>query len=1011
MNLAEATLKNRVSALVLTVLIVLGGVSAYNNLGRLEDPEFTIKSAQVVTRYPGASALEVAEEVTEVIEKAVQQLGQLSYVESTSTPGLSIVSVEIQDKYDKTGLPQVWDELRRKVGDAQGSLPPGAGPSVVNDDYGDVFGVYFAVTGEGYTYKELKDYAEMLQRELLLCQDVAKVSLQGVQREVIYVEISRERLGQLGVSEDQIYRSLQGKNLVTPAGQAEVGREFLRILPTGGLDSVEEIGNVVVEGLFSDSKVFLGDIATVTRGYQDPPSSLVRLDGKRAIGIGISCVQGGNVVEMGAAVDARLAELEADTPIGIERGPIYQQPEAVTMAVSGFVVSLVEALVIVVGVLLIAMGLRSGLLIGLVLLLTILATLVLMQLKGIAMERISLGALIIALGMLVDNAIVVTEGIQIGIESGQDRVKSAIDVVKRTMWPLLGATIVAILAFAAIGVSQDSTGEYCRSLFLVILFSLGASWVLAVTLTPLFCVMFLKDGAGAGGGDPYGGPLFRAFRKALAGCVRHRWATLAVMVLLLVFSLKGFDFVDKSFFPTSTTPQFTVDYWTREGTYIYETERDLQEIEAYVLELEGVESVFTNVGGGAMRFMLTYTPEKPNSAYGQLIVKVDSYERMAALIPRIEEHVFQRYPEAMCFGKPFVIGPGGGSDVEVRLKGPDPDTLRRLSAEVEAILAADPDSRDVRHDWREKTKTLRPRLNTVRAADAGITRADVSNVLQRNFGGRAIGVYREGDDLIPILARAPADERADVAAIQDMRIWSGTAFGSIPLRQVLSSFDMVWEDHIIKRRDRRPTITPQCNADAGPASKLFARVRPQVEALELPPGYEMEWGGEFESSSDAQAALAGKLPITLLLMVLIVILLFNSLKQPAIIWLTVPLAMIGVTAGLLLFGKSFGFMAILGLLSLIGMLIKNAVVLVDEIDAQIGGGKPPFDAILDSAVSRLRPVSMAALTTVLGMIPLLPDVFFASMAVTVMAGLAFATVLTMVVVPVLYAVVFRVRAA
>jgi multidrug efflux pump subunit AcrB len=482
------------------------------------------------------------------------------------------------------------------------------------------------------------------------------------------------------------------------------------------------------------------------------------------------------------------------------------------------------------------------------------------------------------------------------------------------------------------------------------------------------------------------------------------------MGVLLVFALKGFAFVDTTFFPDSTTPQFTVDYWTTEGAHIGETEADLKDIERHALTLDGVESVFTVVGGGATRFMLTYAPEDANTAYGQMIVKVDGYARMAEVMPEIEAYIQAHYPSALTYSKAFVVGPGGGSDVEARLRGPDHEVLRRLSGQVQEILSADPDSRDVRDDWREKTKTLRPILAEPQASNAGLTRADVSRTIQRTFGGLTVGLYREGDELIPIAARAPAVERLDVDNIRDMRIWSPAARKSIPLRQVVSSFETVWEDHIVARRDRRPTITPQCNADKQSASRLFARVRPKIEALaaEFPPGYELQWGGEFENSTDAQAALAGKIPTTILLMVLIVIFLFNALRQPAIIWLTVPLAMIGVSAGLLGAGQSFGFMAILGLLSLVGMLIKNAVVLIDEIDDQIRSGKDRYEAVLDSAVSRMRPVSMAALTTVLGMIPLLPDIFFVSMAVTIMAGLAFATVLTLIVVPVLYVTFFRI---
>ncbi len=919
----------------------------------------------------------------------------------------------IQDKYDQSTLPQVWDELRRKVGDAQGKLPPGAGPTIVNDDFGDVFGIYLAVHGDGYSYKDLKDHVDMLEKELLLLDDVAKVTFFGVQKEVIYVEISRDRLKQLGVPESQIYASLEGKNVIQPSGEMRIGREYIRILPIEGLDSVDSIGNLRIQGIAADSQVYLRDIATITRGYESPPASMLRFNGRSAIGVGVSTVQGGNVVTVGQSVRKRLRELQADTPIGIETGVVYFQADGVTAAVQGFLISLLQALAIVIGVLVFAMGMRSGLLIGAILLLTVLATFILMKMKGVALERISLGALIIALGMLVDNAIVVTEGIMINISKGMERVEAATAVVKQTMWPLLGATFVAILAFAALGASQDSTGEFCRSLYQVIMYSLLLSWLLAVTVTPLFCVTLLKADESDDDKDPYGGVFFRGYRAFLHGCIKMRWVTVGVMVLLLAVAMRGFKFVDQSFFPSSTTPQFTVDYWLPEGTDIRRTSDDLARLEEFVLNLDGTESVATTIGQGSMRFLLTYAPEQPNTAYGQMIIKVDGYERIDGMIADIEAFVASSLPDGLAYGAPFVLGPGGGSDIELRLRGQDPAELRRLAGLVMDIMAADPHARDIRHDWREQAKVLRPQIDDTRAARAGVTRRDVAVALQRTFGGINVGLYREGDDLIPIKARAPANERSDVGSIRDVQIWSPAARESIPLVQVAPEFTTEWEDHIIQRFNRASTITPQCNASVGLPSALLKRIMPEIEAkmkAEMKPGYGFEWGGEYENSGDAQAAIAGNLPITLLMMVLIVLALFNALRQPMVIFLTVPLALIGVTGGLLAAGSPFGFMALLGLLSLIGMMIKNAVVLVDEMDMQIASGKERIVAVLDSCVGRLRPVGMAAFTTVLGMIPLLPDVFFNSLAVTVMAGLGFATVLTLIVVPTLYAIFFKIPA-
>ncbi len=1009
MNIAEASIRYKTTTLVMTILVIGGGIWAYDGLGRLEDPEFTIKNAQIFTNYSGATAMEVAEEVTDEIETAVQQLGQLELVTSISEPGRSTVLVEMKDKYDKHSLPQVWDELRRKVNDAQGNLPPGAGPSLVYDDFGDVFGVFYAVYGDGYSYAELKDHVDMLRRELLLCEDVGKITIYGSRPEVVYVEVSRARLARLGISPTMIHQTLSGQNLVQQAGKVEVGSKYIRIQPSGEFTSIEDIGNLLIlQGDTSPTKMYLKDVATIRRGYVDPPDAIMRHNGRPAIGLGISTVLGGNVITMGDSLKQRLQELRAETPIGVEIGVIAHQADSVNTAVNGFIISLAEALAIVIAVLMLAMGLRSGVLIGFILLLTVLATFIVMRMQGIMLERISLGALILALGMLVDNAIVVVEGILVNLQRGMNRVKAASQTVQHTIWPLLGATVVAVLAFAAIGVSQDATGEYCRSLFQVILISLMMSWVLAITVTPLFGVMFLRDAA-TSGGDPYGGIFFRAYRTFVMFCMRARWGTVVVLLALLVLSIGGFGFVKQSFFPDSTRPQFMVHYWLPQGTHISRTEADLERIESHVRSLDGVTDASTFVGRGALRFLLTYSPEDANSAYGMLLVSVDDYKKIAELLPEVQAYLDGGYPDAQAFARRFMLGPGNAQKIQARFRGPDPDVLHRLAAEARSVMLAEPGATDVMDDWRQRVPLIRPLVAETQARNAGITRTEIAQALQTAFEGTQIGVYRERDKLLPIVARSPEGERGDVENLHGVRVWSPAARQSIPIRQVVRGFESRSEDSVVCRRDRLPTLTVKCDPKSGPASVLFGRLRPKIEALELPPGYSLEWGGEYEDSRDSQAALAGNMPIVALLMVLVVIALFNSIRQPLIIFLTVPLAIIGVTAGLLLTNQPFGFMAILGFLSLSGMMIKNAIVLIDEINLQTRGGKEPFMAVVDSGVSRLRPVSMAALTTVLGMIPLLTDAFFVAMAVTIMFGLAFATVLSLVVVPVLYVCFFRVH--
>jgi multidrug efflux pump subunit AcrB len=998
MNIAQFFIERRVITLVLTFVMLGVGLSSYNKLSRLEDPEFTIKDALVVTPYPGASAAEVEKEVSDRLEKAAQQMGQLKRVVSKSDRGLSTLTVTIKDKYKKDDLQQVWDELRRKIGDAQQDLPPGSGESIVVDDYGDVYGIFVAVYGDGYSYAEIKDVVDMLRTELLLVEDVGKIDTFGERTEAIYVELNRDRMSQMGISDDVIVHELKQKNIVTNAGRVSVGPEFITLSPTGGIQTVEQFESILISG-GGEQQIFLRDVANVRRGYVEPQTDLLRYDGEPAIGLGISTVAGGNVVKMGEALEKRLWELQQQVPLGIVFGKISIQSEAVATAIKGFVVSLMQAVVIVIIVLLFFMGLRSGLLIGFVLVLTIAGTFIFMVPMEVALERISLGALIIALGMLVDNAIVVVDGVLVKLEQGVAAKQGAIDVVKQTAIPLLGATLIAILAFAAIGTSDDNTGEFCRSLFQVVLVSLLLSWVTAVTVTPLLCVMFLKPpekNADEGG-------FYAAYKRLLATAIRMKYLTLGLVVALFAGALWGFGYVDKSFFPPSTRPQFMVDMWLPQGTHIDETVKRVEAVEQYIQGLDGVTHVTSLVGKGGLRFLLTYGPEKTNSAYAQLLVDVESSELLDNLTEEVENYLNATYGDMLTYASKFQLGPGSTGKIQARLSGPDRDVLRELAAQVMEIYRADPDSKGIRTNWRERVKLIRPVMAQEQANLSGITRPDIANTLLEAFQGRQVGVYRENDLLLPIIMRAEEEERTSIDSIKSLQIWSPPAQGMIPLRQVVSGFETVFEDEIIERRNRKPTITVYADPDQGLATSLFERVAPQVEAIELPPGYELEWGGEYEDSRNAQAGLSASLPAFFLSMVLITIMLFNSLKQPLIIWLTVPLAIIGVTCGLLLSGQPFGFMSLLGILSLSGMLIKNAIVLIDEINLQRSEGKPLLQAITDSGASRLRPVGMAASTTALGMIPLLFDAFFVAMAITIIAGLMFATLLTMIFVPVLYA--------
>jgi len=1007
MNPARYAIEKRTVALVVTGLLLAGGVYAYFNIGRLEDPEFTIKEALVVTTYPGASPTEVEREVTEIIERAVQKMGQVERVSSRSERGLSTVTVTMKDRYDGTALPQIWDELRRKVVDAQFELPPRAGPSRVIDDFGDVYGITYALTGDGHSLADLQDYAEWLQRELLLVTDVAKVSLFGLVPEVIYVEASRERLAALGLPRHRIYSVLSARNLVRDAGHVRAGAEYLVIEPTGTTTSVEDLG----ETLLTDSGetlIYLRDVAQVYRAYEDPPRQLLRFNGLPAVGIGISTVSGGNVVIMGDAIKDKLNELRPDLPLGMELGIINMQSDDVQEAIQGFVSNVAAAVAIVVVVLLIVMGVRSGLIMGGVLFLTICATLVGMYAGGLTLERVSLGALIIALGMLVDNAIVVVDGMLVRLQRGMDRLEAAADVVRCTAWPLLGATIIAILAFAPIGFSPDITGEYCRSLFAVLLISLTASWLLAITVTPLLGHRFLKQGS-ATATPPHDGPFLRNYRALLERCLRHRPAIISLMTILLLTAIGGLWVVNHSFFPPSTRTQFKVDLWLPSGTHIGETEALVERAEERLWAMPQVKSLAAFIGSGGPRFLLTYTGEKPDAAYAQILVGVVESRAIAPLTRQIREEFAEHLPEAMTFISQFELGPGQAGKVRARFTGYDPAVLRLLAEDAMAIFRGDPDAVNIRSDWRDRTKYIKPQVSELQARRAGLTRTEIADALKSAHNGLQIGLYREGDNLLPIIARPPESERQrGTAALAEYEAYSPVTGRSVPIRQVVSGFESAWEDPLILRRNRARAIEAMCDPHEGTAPALLNRVRRDIEALPLPDGYRLEWGGEYEDSADAMAGIRSRIAIPWILMVVIVIALFNSLRQPIVIWACVPLLLVGVVVGLLITGQSMGFLAILGAISLSGMVIKNAIVLIDEIESGKRAGKALHPAIVDAAVSRMRPVTTTALTTVMGMIPLFFDPFFVAMAVTIAFGLSFATVLTLVVVPVLYATVFRV---
>ncbi|RKZ48522.1 MAG: AcrB/AcrD/AcrF family protein [Gammaproteobacteria bacterium] len=1037
MNLAAAAIDKKTVSYFAFVLIFVAGIAAFFSLGQLEDPDFTIKTATITTFYPGASADEVELEVTDRIELALQQLKQLDFVESWSRDGMSLIKADIIPAYSTKEVPQIWDEMRRKVREVEANLPPGVQRPVVNDDYSDVYGHLLALTGDGFSYAELEEYAKHLKKELSLVEGVAKVIFWGEQEKVIYIHTSETQLSQLGLSTANLEATLHEQNVVVDSGSVDVQNKRLRIAPTGEFQSPEDIADLTIRGTmlenlqntstanfgssssvaapaFSSELIRIRDIGTVSQGYSDPPARIMRFNGVPAIAIAISNIPGTNVVTMGNLVAKRLDELIENLPIGIEAERVHWQADIVDDSIKGFFTNLGQAVVIVLVVLAVSMGLRMGFIIGTSLILTILGTFIIMSILGIDLQRMSLGALVIALGMMVDNSIVVADGFVIRLNRGMDRTKAAIEAAALPSMPLLGATIVAVMAFYPIVASVESVGEYCASLFSVVAISLIVSWVLSMTLTPIQCMDMMPDPeAGSDNADPYGTKFYMRYRSILDRAINRRWITIGIMVGLLVTSVIGFGFVKQLFFPDSAMTKFMVDYWTPEGTRIQDVSEDMKRVEKALLKDERVDSVATFVGGGPPRFYLPVEPEDPNEAYGQLIINVKDVKEIDGLIreltPLFEEH----FPDAQVPMIKYGVGPADTWKFQARIGGPaiaDKFILRSLATNAMDILEADPLTGMVQNDWRQRTLKVVPDYNQERGRWTSITRKDIGNTTKRAFDGRTIGQYRERDDMLPIILRMGEEERRNVGGLDILQIQPEGETYTVPLSQVTNNVHTAWEDPVIWRRDRRRTITVQANPVLGfTLPDMMKNVASKVESIELPPGYTFEWGGEIESSADSQASLIpGMIPAAVIIS-FIVVALFNAFRPPIVIALVIPFALIGITAGLLVSGAAFGFVALLGGMSLIGMMIKNSVVLLDQVNIELAEDKAPYEALVHACMSRLRPVGLAAATTIFGMIPLLQDIFWVGMAITIMAGLMFGTILTMVLVPVFYATLYRIK--
>ena len=1004
-TLAKFFLKNRALSWLLLALILLGGVVAYVGMGKLEDAPFTIKQAVVTTTYPGASPLEVQQQVTDVLEEAIQSLGELYYLKTENRAGLSKITVYVKKEIRADAMQQLWDKLRRKVGDAQGKLPAGAGTSVVNDDFGDVLGVFYGLSSAVHTYRELEEQAERLKNELLAVPDVARVELYGVQNRTIEVEADPSLLAASGLTMADIAAAFDRQNRIVDAGAVETAHNRLRIDAAGSFTTLEELENLTVTS--RDGSYFrLGELAAVSESYVRPARSRMEMDGLPTIGIAISTVADGNVVDMAERVAARLSQLEQDMPEGYCLRTVYDQGHESSVANDGFVLNLIISVVTVIAVLLFFIGMKNGILIGSGLVFSIFGTLIYMYGTGIALQRMSLAAIIIAMGMLVDNAIVVYDATLVNMQRGMRKRTAILAAVGTTAMPLLGATLIAVLTFLPVYLSPHITGELLSSLFIVIAVSLLLSWVLAVSQNVFFVQEFVRrPRPDELKGELFQGRMYDRFRRALRWTIRRRWFVLASMVVLLAASALGFRSIPQQFMPLLDKQYFSVDVWLPEGTRVEETSRQAEALAEKLMQHEGVRHVSTFVGQTPPRYYLANAAYGPQSNYAQCLVEAVSPSVARSMQVGLQDELSQTFSDALIRVNRFELNSIPQALIEARFCGDDPRVLDSLTSMAIDIMRRNPKVMNARNEWGNKAMLVRAAYDPVKAGRLNLGKADLMTAVKSTNDGTPVGIYRDGDKQVPVLLRTVGGGQLSQAALEDLPVWNGR--NSVPLAQVTDSIGIGWEWPLVKTYNRRLSMAAQCDVQPGHTMKeVHGEIRDEIERIGLPAGYSFFWDSQYKDQKEAMEALTKYFPLAIVFLVLILVALFGNFRQPSIIFLILPLSVIGVVVGMLVTGFQFGFFCIAGWLGLLGMIIKNVIVLLDEVNIQRRAGVAPGEAIVEATVSRTRPVLMAAITTIFGSIPLLFDVVFGGMAATIVFGLSFATLLTLFVTPALYAVFY-----
>ncbi len=1006
-NLSDWALRHKSLVFYFMVIAALAGVWSYERLGREEDPPFSIKTMVVKTVWPGATATDTVQQITDRIERKLEELPYLDYVKSYTKPGESVVFVNIKDTVDAKAVPGLWYQVRKKMDDIRDTFPSGVVGPFFNDEFGDTYSLIFALLSDGFRHRELRDQANRLRAELLRVRDVAKVDLVGVQDEKIYLEFSTQQLAALGLDGGALIQALQTQNALVPSGGVDSGPERIAIRVSGEFTS--EASLRAVHFRVNDRSFQLADIARIKRTYVDPPQPMFRYNGQPAIGLALSMAPGGDVLALGRNVKQRMAELVADLPLGVDVELVADQPQVVTHAVGEFTKSLMEAVAIVLAVSFLALGWRPGIVVAIAIPLVLAITFVVMKITGISLQRISLGALIIALGLLVDDAMIAVEMMITRMEEGYDRIKAATFAYTSTAFPMLTGTLVTIAGFVPVGFAQSGAGEYCFSLFAVVGIALVVSWLVAVLFTPLTGVMILPDKLKSKGG--HGRSRFsHLFHRSLDRALRHRWLVLGVSAALFAAALVGMRFVPQQFFPKSDRPELLVDLTLPHSASLQATQEAVARVEKILKADPDIDYWSFYVGSGAIRFYLPLDAQLSNNFFAQAVVVTRHHEMRGQVLERIERAFANEFHDLMARVTPLELGPPVGWPLKFRVSGADPVKARELARSFAELLGRHPDTRNINYDWNEEAKVIRVEVDQDRARLLGISSQQLAAAINAVLSGTRITQLRDDIYLVDIVARALPEERARLDTLRNLTL-DAPGGRNIPLAQI-ATISYALEPPMIWRRQRLPTVTVQADVAQGVQPVTVARqLEGDVARFRegLPPGYTVVLGGVMEDSAKAQKSIFVVVPVMLLLMATILMVQLGSVQRLVLVLMTAPLALIGVAGALLLSGAPMGFVAILGVISLIGMVIRNSVILIAQIDQQIAAGEDPWTAVIAATEHRLRPILLTAAAAILGMIPIAPTVFWGPMAYAVMGGLVVATLLTLVFLPALYVAWFRIQ--